>query len=78
MALQIANPAVVDKVERLAKVTGMTKTALVEWAVDRLALETQTPRDPSRMASLLKQLDAIPDRTDAEDPLRWDDQGLPI
>jgi hypothetical protein len=30
------------------------------------------------MASLLKQLDAIPDRTDAQDPLRWDDQGLPI
>ncbi|MEI8299840.1 MAG: type II toxin-antitoxin system VapB family antitoxin [Pseudomonadota bacterium] len=78
MALQIANPVVVDKVERLARATGMTKTALVEWAVDRLALETQIPRDPRRIASLLAQLDAIPDRVDPVDPLVWDDNGLPV
>jgi hypothetical protein len=30
MALQIANPVVVAKVERLAKATGLTKTAVVE------------------------------------------------
>ncbi len=31
MALQISNPVLADKVERLARTTGMTKTALVEW-----------------------------------------------
>ena len=36
MALQIANPIVVGKVERLAKATGLSKTAVVEKAVDRL------------------------------------------
>jgi antitoxin VapB len=78
MALQIANPTVVEKVERLAKSSGMTKTALVELAVDRLAAEARLPRDPSRIASLLKQMDAIPERLDAEDPLVWDDTGLPV
>ena len=33
MALQIANPTVVAKVERLARATGLTKTALVREAI---------------------------------------------
>ena len=33
MALQIANPVVVGKVERLAKATGLSKTAVVERAL---------------------------------------------
>jgi antitoxin VapB len=49
MALQIANPTVVDKVEPL-----------------------------ERLAALLSQLDRIPDRPDAADPLPWDEQGLPV
>jgi antitoxin VapB len=81
MALQIANPVVVAKVERLAKATGLTKTALVERAVDRLASETLGAADPARsgarMAALLAQLDRIPDRPDAFDPLPWDSLGLP-
>ena len=78
MALQIANPTVVAKVERLAKATGLTKTAVVERAIDRLAAETQGAVDPGRrMATLLAQLDQVPDRPDAFDPLRWDDHGLP-
>ena len=81
MALQIANPVVVAKVERLAKATGLTKTALVERAVDRLASETLAAADPARtaapMAALLAQLDRIPDRADAFDPLPWDPLGLP-
>lgn len=78
MALQIANPAVVSKVERLAKRTGLSKTALVERAIDRLGLETARASDPSaRLAALLAQLDRIPDRADAFDPLPWDAQGLP-
>jgi antitoxin VapB len=77
MALQIANPVVVAKVERLARATGLTKTAVVERAIDRLASETQGAADPGRMAALLAQLDRVPDRTDAFDPLEWDAQDLP-
>lgn len=82
MALQIANPVVVAKVERLAKATGLTKTAVVERAIDQLARQTQGQvADPgqqaARMTALLAQLDRIPDRSDAFDPLAWDDLGLP-
>ena len=79
MALQIANPVVVAKVERLARATGLTKTAVVERAIDRMANETmrQSTADPGRMVALLAQLDLVPDRSDAFDPLGWDAQGLP-
>jgi antitoxin VapB len=82
MALQIANPSVVSKVERLARHTGLSKTAAVEQAVDRmlkeLALPSAASAEPSaRLAALLAQLDRIPDRTDAADPLPWDEHGLP-
>ena len=40
MALQIANLTVVAKVERLTRATGLTKTAVVERAIDRLASKT--------------------------------------
>ncbi|MGD9583366.1 MAG: type II toxin-antitoxin system VapB family antitoxin [Lysobacterales bacterium] len=78
MALQIANPIVVKKVEKLAKATGLSKTALVERAVDYLALETQRAASPGpRLQALLTQIDRIPDRNDASDPLPWDESGLP-
>jgi len=77
MALQIANPTVVAKVERLARATGLTKTSVVERAIDRLAAETQGAADPGRMEALLAQLDRIPDRQGAHDPLQWDELGLP-
>lgn len=77
MALQIANPVVVAKVERLARATGLTKTAVVEKAIDRLSIETQGVADIGRLAALLAQLDRVPDRADAHDPLQWDAQGLP-
>ncbi len=77
MALQIANPTVVAKVERLAKATGLTKTAVVERAIDRLANEMTNVHDPSRLAALLAQIDRVPDRADAFDPLEWDAHGLP-
>ena len=77
MALQIANPKVVAKVERLARATGLTKTALVERAVDALAsgLDKGSARDA--MTALLAQLDQAPERADAFDPLAWDEAGLP-
>jgi antitoxin VapB len=77
MALQIANPVVVAKVERLARAMGLTKTAVVERAIDRLAAETQVGTDPRRLTNLLAQLDQIPNRQDAFDPLEWDALGLP-
>jgi antitoxin VapB len=77
VALQIANPTVVAKVERLAKATGLSKTAVVERAIDRLASETGAGAQSGRMAALLAQLDRVPDRPDAFNALEWDDQGLP-
>ena len=78
MALQIANPVVVGKVERLAKATGLSKTAAVERAVDRLIGEmTRTSDKAERIAALLAQLDRIPERAEAFDPLEWDEHGLP-
>jgi len=77
MALQIANPVVVSKVERLARATGLSKTAVVEKAIDRLASETQGTADPGRMEALLAQLDRVPDRADAFEALEWDARGLP-
>lgn len=78
MALQIANPAVVGKVERLARATGLSKTAVVDRALDRLIGETTERADTvGRMAALLAQLDRISDRPDAFDPLAWDEHGLP-
>lgn len=79
MALQIANPVVVAKVERLAKATGLSKTAVVERAVDRLLSESggNASRAAGRLAALLAQLDRIPERTGAAEPLQWDEHGLP-
>ena len=82
MALQIANPVVVKKVERLAQAVGLSKTAAVERAVDRLLSElvdaghTKNSASAS-MAALLAQLDQVGDRPDAFDPLAWDAHGLP-
>lgn len=79
MAVQIANPEVVKKVVRLAQATGLSKTAAVELAVDRLLRESaQTRTGPaSGLTALLAQFDQVPDRLHAVDPLEWDDQGLP-
>jgi antitoxin VapB len=78
MALQIANPVVVGKVERLAKATGLSKTAVVERGLDRLLADMKsTTRKPDAMLALLAQLDRVPDRADAFDPLQWDELGLP-
>jgi antitoxin VapB len=78
MPLQIANPVVVRKVERLARAMGLSKAAAVERAVDRLLSETRPASDSAeRIAALLAQLDRVPERPDAFEPLEWDAQGLP-
>ena len=51
----------------------------VEEVLDQFEeLFTQSPPDTQeRFAQLLAQLDRIPDRSDAADPLEWDEHGLP-
>lgn len=81
MAMQIANPVVIDKIERLAALTGLNKTAAVETAVDCLLAEAQNAQTRSssqgRFAALLAQLDRIPDSPGAFDAVEWDERGLP-
>jgi antitoxin VapB len=78
MALQIANPRVVQKVETLAQERGLSKTGAVEQAIDRMLKDTPaTERTPDRIRAILRQLDALPDVTDRADPLSWDEHGLP-
>jgi antitoxin VapB len=82
MALRITNPAVIAKVDRLAKATGLSTTAVVECAIDRFARETEVrPADrgwqAARMAALLAQLDRIPDLPGALASTEWDRCGLP-
>jgi len=80
MALQIANPVVFRKIETLARATGLSKTAAVEKAVDRLLAEQKIDRAADaweRLDALLAQMDQIPDLPNAYDPLDWDELGLP-
>jgi antitoxin VapB len=80
MAIQIANPAVVAKIERLAAETGLSKTAAVEKAVDAMLAGREGASEDDfedRATVILAQLDRIPDRGDAFDPLDWDEHGLP-
>jgi antitoxin VapB len=80
MALQITNPVVVKKIEALARETGLSKTAAVEKAVDRLLADyklTERSGVWQEFDAILSQIDQIPDLPDAFDPLAWDERGLP-
>ena len=78
MALQIANPVVIRKVEQIAKRLGLSKTAVVERALDHLMSAWESAVNHSeRFEALLAQLDRIADRPDAFDALPWDECGLP-
>ena len=80
MALQIANPTVIAKIETLAKKTGLTKTAAVERAVDALLNAHGGEAGDGIWDSfdaILAQIDLIPDIAGAHDPLEWDEYGLP-
>ena len=80
MALQIANPVVVSKIEALARATGLGKTAAVEKAVDRLLADHNWGEQSGvweEFDAILAQIDRIPDLPNAFDPLDWNEQGLP-
>jgi len=79
MPVQIANPAVVAKIERLATATGLNKTAAVEAAVDALlaARAIGGGQDSmARLTAILAQLDQIPDQPAAPEAIEWDQHGL--
>ena len=77
MPVQIANPAVVAKIERLATKTGLTKTAAVELAVDGMLADRMDDEFQARALAILAQMDRIPDRADAFESHDWDEHGLP-
>jgi antitoxin VapB len=79
MALQIANPTVIQKIEALARKTGLTKTASVERAVDSMLSENvfQDTGVWDRFDAILGQLDRVPESPSGVDVLEWDAFGLP-
>ena len=80
MPIQIANPGVVAKIERLSQLTGLGKTAAVEAAVTKMIEDCGVPgsADPwSRFDAILGQIRALPTRPDAFDAVEYDDIGLP-
>jgi antitoxin VapB len=80
MPIQIANPAVVAKIERLAAASGLTKTAAVEKAVDAMLAARPPVTEPDamgRLNAILAQLDRVPDQPGAMQVIEWDEHGLP-
>jgi antitoxin VapB len=80
MALQIANSAVIQKIEALARKTGLNKTASIERAVDALLAQSPSLEQASawdRFDAILDQLDRIPEAPTPAEPLAWDEFGLP-
>src|ERR1700722_1756045 len=74
----IANchPVVIATIERLARATGLTKTAAVEaLLLDHCPDQMRGMRH--RMDAILAQIDRIPDLPEPFDPLDWDEPGLP-
>jgi antitoxin VapB len=67
----------VAKAARLARMLGLTKTAVLERAIDRLASEVPHATASQPMSAILRQLDQIPDRPAGFDPLEWDSRSLP-
>ena len=77
MAIQIANPAVIGKIEQLAKLTGLNKTAAVEKAVDEMLREQLREAMHAELHRIAETFDTIPGDKPATDPVHWDENGLP-
>lgn len=80
MPVQIANPQVVAKIERICAMTGLGKTAVVDAALDRMLADIGSRGVDDAwqgIDAVLAQFDRVPDRPDAFDPLDWDEHGLP-
>jgi antitoxin VapB len=80
MSVQIADPQVIEKIERLSRLTGLGQTATVEAAVDRMLaeLEGDASSDPwAGVDAIVAQLHRIPLRPDNFKAVEYDDIGLP-
>jgi len=80
MPVQIANPDVVAKIERLSRITGLGKTAAVDAAVTKMIDEVGAVEgaDPwARFDATLRQIRNLPRRTDAFEAIDYDESGLP-
>ena len=80
MPIQIANPEVVAKIERLSRITGLGKTAAVDAAVTKMIEEAKAPDSEnswSRFEAILKQIRGLPTRSDAFNAIEYDESGLP-
>ena len=90
MAVQIANPAVVRKIEWLAATLNTSKTGAVERALDAYKLNFSSQEDQAakqrrrdefmrNVRPILAQFDALPNvNSNAKSDLDWDENGLPI
>jgi antitoxin VapB len=89
-AVQIANPLVVQKIERLAQTMKLGKTAVIDRALDLLAEQGQqnnmtiptlalvAPLTPQqKFLNILAEIHKIPDQPNPIDPFNWDEHGLP-
>ena len=81
MPVQIANPQVVAKIERLSGVIGVGKTAAVEAAVDRMLDQLNASpvgADPwVGRDAIIAQMRQISPRPDAFEAVAYDEMGLP-
>jgi len=81
MPIQIANPQVVAKIERLSRAIGVGKTAAVEAAVDRMLTQVgASPADAdlwNGIDAIVAQMHRIPPRSDAFEAVAYDEMGLP-
>ena len=81
MPVQIANPQVVAKIERLSRAIGVGKTAAVEAAIDRMLAQVGASGisgDPwNGIEAIVAQMHLIPTRPDAFDAVQYDEMGLP-
>jgi antitoxin VapB len=70
MAIQIADSMITDKVDRVAKATGLSMTAVVELALDLWLSEMSGASDQSKhMAARIAQLDGTPYRAGSSEPI---------
>ncbi len=78
MPIQIANPQVIERIDRLAAITGLGKTGAVSAAVERMLEELGSPVDPwIGIEAIVAQARRIPERADAFEAVPYDAEGLP-
>jgi len=80
MPIQIADPDLVARIERLSRLTGLGKTAAVDAAVTKMIEEITRPESSgswSRFDAILTQIRALQPRFDAFNAVEYDEAGLP-